>query len=39
MSKLHVKQIEGHLSQTVKATVDMSDYAGHSDMGKFVMHF
>ena len=34
MSKLHVKQIEGYLSKTVKTAVNMSDYVGHSDAGQ-----
>jgi hypothetical protein len=34
MSKLHVKQIEGYLSKTVKAAVNMNDCAGHSDAGQ-----
>ena len=32
--KLHVKQIEGYLSKTVKTAVNMSDYVGHSDAGQ-----
>jgi hypothetical protein len=31
MSKLHVRQIEGYLSRTAKAAVNMSDYAHHTD--------
>lgn len=31
MSKLHVTQIEGYLSTTMKSHIDMSDYAHHSD--------
>ena len=31
MSKLHVTQIEGYLSTTMKGRIDMSDYASHSD--------
>lgn len=31
MSKLHVTQIEGYLSTTMKDRIDMSDYAHHSD--------
>lgn len=31
MSKLHVTQIEGYLSTTLKGRIDMSDYAHHSD--------
>lgn len=31
MSKLHVTQIEGYLSTTMKGHIDMSDYAHHSD--------
>lgn len=31
MSKLHVKQIEGYISQNLSGQVDMSDYATHKD--------
>jgi len=31
MSKLHVKQIEGYISQNLSGLVDMSDYATHKD--------
>lgn len=31
MSKLHVTQIAGYLSTTMKSHIDMSDYANHSD--------
>jgi len=31
MSKLHVTQIEGYLSTTMKGYIDMSDYLHHSD--------
>lgn len=31
MSKLHVKQIEGYISQNLDGLIDMSDYASHGD--------
>lgn len=31
MSKLHVKQIEGYISQNLDGLIDMSDYASHAD--------
>lgn len=34
MSKLHVTQIEGYLSTTMKGRIDMSDYAHHSDQSQ-----
>lgn len=34
MSKLHVTQIEGHLTTKLTGAVDMSDYAHHVDAGQ-----
>lgn len=31
MSKLHVRQIEGYVTSQLAGSIDMADYAGHSD--------
>jgi hypothetical protein len=34
MSKLHVTQIEGYLTSKLTGSINMEDYASHSDLGQ-----